>query len=605
MFFHAGFNTFSGGFVGVDIFFVISGYLISGILFSELETGRFSLAGFYERRARRILPALFTVLFSCLLFAWFWLLPKDLTEFSLSLASVPVFISNIFFWQTSGYFSHAAELHPLLHTWSLALEEQYYLFFPLLLTALWRFGRQRVLTVFIVIFLISLAAAEWVSARMPSASFYLLPTRIWELLAGVFAAFFLRGKPFLSVSKTVDEAGSSAGLFLLLYSFFVFDNATPFPGIYALIPVVGTVLIILFANRQTFTGRFLGTRVLTGLGLISYSAYLWHQPLLAFYKYRSIQEPGPYILGSLVFLAIFLAYFSWKYIEKPFRDRSIYSRKKIFFLGLTGSLFFIAVGLAGYMIRGYESRLNDAQRKVLNYLPYMRELTKSERECFARPEQSYDSFPEACKASGVPDAYLLWGDSHAATFSFGFRKKVTHVAQYTASSCPPFKDAETKDRVHCREINDYVMKEIAVRKFPKIFLLANWSEYPGGADSIRKTIEYIKQVSPSSEVTVIGSLPQWHLLLPVLLIKTAEYSEENQYRVNPELPKLRALDSGIAAEAAAAGASFLSALDILCREDKCLTTISYEGEVVPTACDKVHLTEASSLFIAEKFFDAS
>jgi peptidoglycan/LPS O-acetylase OafA/YrhL len=207
--FHAGFTTFSGGFVGVDVFFVISGYLITTIILTELEQGTFSIVNFYERRARRILPALFVMMLACLPFAWFWLLPEDMKDFSQSLLAVSVFASNILFWRESGYFDSAAELKPLLHTWSLAVEEQYYMLFPLFLMATWRFGRRWILGSLIAVALASLALAQWGSLVKPAATFYLLPTRVWELLIGAFAAFYLSHKKQVSgqsVSQSVSQS---------------------------------------------------------------------------------------------------------------------------------------------------------------------------------------------------------------------------------------------------------------------------------------------------------------------------------------------------------------------------------------------------------------
>src|SRR6185312_1937544 len=193
--FHAGFQSFSGGFVGVDVFFVISGYLITTIILAELEQGRFSIINFYERRARRILPALFLVMFVCLPFAWLWLLPEDMKSFSQSLVAVSVFASNVLFWKKSGYFDTAAELKPLLHTWSLAVEEQYYVFFPIFLVLSWRLGKSKICGLLVMVFVMSLAVAQWASLAEPAAGFYLLPTRGWELLVGVFSAFFVTSFP--------------------------------------------------------------------------------------------------------------------------------------------------------------------------------------------------------------------------------------------------------------------------------------------------------------------------------------------------------------------------------------------------------------------------
>ena len=202
--FHAGFELFGGGFVGVDVFFVISGYLITTIIINEMDEGKFSLVNFYERRARRILPALFFVMLVCLPFAWYWLLPSDLKDFSQSVVAVAIFSSNILFWRESGYFDTAAELKPLLHTWSLAVEEQYYLLFPLFLLLTWRLGKKWILVLLGIAFPISLGLAHWAAYNNPSADFYLLPTRGWELLLGVFAGFYLQRNEYLK-SNTLNQ----------------------------------------------------------------------------------------------------------------------------------------------------------------------------------------------------------------------------------------------------------------------------------------------------------------------------------------------------------------------------------------------------------------
>lgn len=354
--FHAGFQSFSGGFVGVDTFFVISGYLITCILLAEQESGKFTIVNFYERRARRILPALFVVMLACLPFAWFWLTPPHLKSFSQSLVAVSLFSSNILFLLTSNYFESATELKPLLHTWSLAVEEQYYVFFPIFLTLTWRLGKRWILIILAALALTSLAAAQWGSSAKPEATFYLLPTRGWELLIGAFAAFYLRSNRRINFSRFSHELGSTLGLALLVYATFFYTKQTPFPSLYTLTPALGAVLIILFANPKTMTGRLLGSRILVGIGLISYSAYLWHQPLFAFAKHRSLDEPGKPLMTLLSIVAMVLAYFSWKYIETPFRNKQRFDRRQIFFWSAVGSLFFIGLGLTGTITKGFPSR---------------------------------------------------------------------------------------------------------------------------------------------------------------------------------------------------------------------------------------------------------
>lgn len=355
--FHAGFSLFSGGFVGVDVFFVISGYLITTIIIDELEQGKFTIVNFYERRARRILPALFVVLFACLPFAWLWLLPQDMKSFSQSLVAVLVFASNILFWRTSNYFETATELKPLLHTWSLAVEEQYYVFFPIFLMLTWRFGKRWGLSSIAALAVISLAASQWGSVVNPVATFYLLPTRGWELLVGALVAFYFSKNNKQELGSGVQQVGSIIGLALLALAIFVFDKNTPFPSTYTLIPTIGTALIIICGTERTLVGKLLGSKVFVGIGLISYSAYLWHQPLFAFTKHRVLGEPSGLLLGALAVAAIVLAYFSWKYVETPFRNKQRFSRKRIFLYGAVGTLFFGSFGLFGHLSKGYPSRM--------------------------------------------------------------------------------------------------------------------------------------------------------------------------------------------------------------------------------------------------------
>jgi peptidoglycan/LPS O-acetylase OafA/YrhL len=367
--FHAGFQAFSGGFIGVDVFFVISGYLITSIILSEQQAGVFTLLNFYERRARRILPALFVVMFACLPFAWLWLLPASLKSFSHSVVAVSGFASNIWFWQESGYFTRAAELKPLLHTWSLAVEEQYYLLFPILLLLTWRLGKRWSISLLSLIAIISLAVAQWYPFDEQAFRFFMLPTRLWELLIGVFAAFYLSNQSATNYCQSGSQSISSIGLLLITCSVFAFDKNTPFPSLYTLTPTIGAALIILFATPQTLVGKLLGSRLFVGVGLISYSAYLWHQPLFVFARYRSFDEPSKVMLGGLAVAAIVLAYFSWKYVEIPFRKRQCLCRRQVFLYGAVGGLSFVVIGLIGHFSNGFANyyvnhRLTDHQRNI-------------------------------------------------------------------------------------------------------------------------------------------------------------------------------------------------------------------------------------------------
>nr|WP_167591578.1 acyltransferase family protein [Jiella endophytica] len=354
--FHAGFAGFSGGFVGVDVFFVISGYLITGILLDEMEAGRFSLVGFWERRARRILPALFAVLAVSSVAAALTMDPGEIERYSKSVLSVATFWSNIRFWQESGYFDTAGELKPLLHTWSLAVEEQYYILFPPFLALVWRFGRRFLLPVLIACFVVSLAISEWAAHFDPAFGFYWLPARAFELGIGVFAALYLKRRQFPASLRT-RNAVSLSGVALIVLAIFLYDAETPFPGLAALFPTLGAGFVILAATPGTIVHRLLSARPLVGIGLISYSAYLWHQPLFAFARIAANGEPAQRVMALLAVASLALAVLSWRFIEQPFRSRNLIGRSAIFRLAATAATVFIALGATGMANGGYRDVL--------------------------------------------------------------------------------------------------------------------------------------------------------------------------------------------------------------------------------------------------------
>jgi len=362
--FHAGFEWFSGGFVGVDVFFVISGFLITSLILEELEQGKFSVVNFYERRARRILPALILVMLVCIPFAWLLLTPADLNSFARSLVFVPLFVSNIFFWKDGGYFDDsAAELKPLLHTWSLAVEVQYYVLFPLVLMLFWSFGRRRILVLMGIVFLASLALGHWGAHSRPTAAFFLLPTRVWELLIGAFAAFFLSHSNRTDFGRRLSEFGGWVGITLIIYSVFSYGRETPIPGFYTFVPALGTVLIILCASQQTTVGKFLGNKAFVGIGLLSFSAYLWHQPVFSFARHF-YKEVNQFLIILLVGFVLSIAYLSWRFIELPFRDKGRFSKKFVFFTSCVFSIFFIS---KGYFISKINFNIEDIMAKELVY----------------------------------------------------------------------------------------------------------------------------------------------------------------------------------------------------------------------------------------------
>ncbi len=478
--FHAGFSLFSGGFVGVDVFFVISGYLITSILIKELDAGTFSIINFYERRARRILPALFLVILASLPFAWMWLTPIDMKDFAQSLIGVATFSSNILFFLESGYFDTSAELKPLLHTWSLAVEEQYYIFFPLMLMAAWQFGRRWVLAMLIAVFIASFAYGQWAAYHRPSAAFYLLPPRGWELLIGAFIAIYLQKRDHLP-SFQLNQILSLTGVGLILYATFSFDKNTPFPTFYTLAPTLGAGLIIFNAVKGTIVNRILSHKLLVGIGLISYSAYLWHQPIFALTRHRMLNEPSPWLLGLLGLFSLILAYFSWKYVEAPFRHKQRFNRKNIFVMSAIGLVTMAAIGVFGHLKEGNLYRYDAETTKALSF--NSAEVPEKLYYC-QREGNQYTPLDASCilgSESNIKGA--LVGDSHGYAISFALNELATEknigFYQMTFNGCPNIGSIYRQDfgaDEKCADFNQEVAQHIAATpSIEYVIMVSRWT----------------------------------------------------------------------------------------------------------------------------------
>lgn len=435
--FHAGFTAFEGGYVGVDVFFVISGYLITSILAADLDRGTYSIGTFYERRARRILPALFFVIAVSIPMAWRWLTPEDLTDFGQSIVGVTLFSSNVLFWRESGYFATATELKPLLHTWSLAVEEQFYVFFPLLLALVWRVARARVLAVLIVLGGLSLALASYGAFHWPSATFFLLPARAWELLVGAVVALAARTSPRETPPSRGAELLALLGVALIAGAMATYRADTPFPGLAALPPTIGTALIIRYAQGGTWVARLLSLPPVVRVGLISYSAYLWHQPLFAFARHATVDALSTGALLGLAALSLLLAYLTWRFVEAPFRDRSRVTRAGVFRFALVGSGVMFAVGLSAHVTSGFARvRVSEAQRAVLaTAVPSPeRDRCHAIGADFLKPSAACNHFVER-------PSWALIGDSHGVEPAYALGRILepdgNGVKQLTLSHCRP------------------------------------------------------------------------------------------------------------------------------------------------------------------------
>ena len=485
--FHAGFSFFGGGYVGVDVFFVISGFLITSIIANELRGGRFSIVRFYERRARRILPALFFVMLVCLPMAWWLMLPQEAVGFGRSLVAVSAFASNMFFWRTSGYFDLAAEEKPLLHTWSLGVEEQFYVVFPVLLALCWRWGTRRLVTLLLLLAAASLLASEWALESHALASFFLAPLRAWELLAGALLALGanqrLEIRQLAQWPRWAREALAALGLLLIAVPVFAYDATTPFPGVSALPPVLGTLLALAFAQPDTAAGQLLRLRPVLWLGLISYSAYLWHQPLLAFARLASPGAPAVWLMGALAALSLALGHLSWRYIEAPFRAGSRWSRRSVFAGAGAATVAFVAVGAVLNATQGLPQRWSAQHRPLI-------EPAKTRFEgCPA-----IDAWLHVCpvgKPGHLPSVALL-GDSHAYALATALDMRlaaagragvVVHTACHPIAGIFDSREPTTEARVaYCTEAHRRLQDFVAQPGIAQVVLAMRWTGrlYPMG-----------------------------------------------------------------------------------------------------------------------------
>lgn len=474
IFFHAGFDLFSGGYVGVDIFFVISGYLITSIILNDLEKKTFSLLNFYQRRVRRILPALFVVSFLCIPFAFLFMLPNQLKDFSQSLVSISIFSSNILFWLKSGYFAPDAEYIPLLHTWSLALEEQFYLLFPIFLIIFWKYAKNKLLFTILFLSLISLAISEWGWRYFPSANFYLLPSRVWELFSGSICALVLS-------KKKINENNlfSLFGFGLILFSIFFFDSNTPFPSLLSLFPVSGTVLLILFVKKDTLIAKLLSNKLLVGLGLISYSVYLFHHPLFAFARLIYPKEQSIILMILLSLLSIIFGAINWRYVEQPFRKQSKISLKLLILILSPAFVFLIFFGTLGHKYNGYQDYFLSQEHLNL--------VKSSERSS----EKNCQKNVQKCIANSDSNTIILLGDSNAYHFSSSLKQMTElyqlNYIQLTKGGCLPLSsfsrlEQEPGFNKSCIKFNSEVIDSIKLnkRKIGTVVVSAAWLLYYHG-----------------------------------------------------------------------------------------------------------------------------
>ena len=531
LFFHAGLG-FTGGDVGVDIFFVISGYLITGLVLKDLNAGQFHIVKFWERRVRRILPAITVVVFATLIAGWFLLLPRGFKELGESATAQTLLVSNIYFWIKSwigvGYFTPAAEVKPLLHTWSLAVEEQFYLFFPFLLLALKRFARHFLVPAIVLIGALSFGLSVYCSYFHPALNFYFLPPRAWELLLGAYLAAI----PAQSRASTqwLTESLSWGGLLAIACAVFFYDRETRFPGASALLPCAGTALI-LWANNHTLTsaGRLLALRPVVFTGLISYSLYLWHWPMLVFAKYWAIDPLSQGQRLLVLFASLILAVLSWKFVETPFRHRILLKTRPqiVSFAGATTAILLFA-GLAIFKLQGAPSRLPAA---ALRYVNEDRRVA-FDKDLSLQEALAGNFFELGAKSKQQPIKLLVWGDSHAMAVmpvinALCQEHSIRGVAATHAATAPLIGYQSKKSDLKLENIpyNHAVAEFVRTNRVRDVIIVANWGVYFANekeATQLRNglldTVNTLKDTG--ARIWIIRQVPKPHWNVPDTLAAT-------------------------------------------------------------------------------------
>ena len=589
--YHAFPDAVPGGFIGVDVFFVISGFLITGIITRELELGRFSLVEFYNRRIRRIFPALIVVLCATLALGWFWMLPQAFAQLGSDSFASAAFLANIALLLQSGYFDIEAAKKPLLHLWSLGIEEQFYLFWPLLLMLAARF-RMSIIAMAAVLGIASFLFNVALIGPNPIATFYLPFTRAFELLTGAVLAC---GWINVNQSSAASSRRAWIGVALIGVSAYILDSHRAFPGWWAVLPVAGSALL-LSAPAAWVNRVLLASPALVWIGLISYPLFLWHWPLLVF---AGIIKFGPLTLLErqlILFASMLLAWATYRFVEIPFRF-GLPTRRKMFSLG-AGMAMIAVAGFAVMWGRGFDFRLPAEIRAMASV------QTESFKwrfhECLL--DLSHETtFADACVERDRRPLVLVWGDSTAGALLPGLRKaqeaRNFAVAQLTSSSCIPALGADIAGVPNCRAMNDRVFALVRQIEPDVVLLHGTWEKH---LDNVAQTVAALKKET-SARVVVLGGVPWWRRGLPSEVLRYFMLHRAVIPEHSPASPPT-AYDAVMRARLEPLGAEFISASDVLCNAQGCLTRIG-DAAADLTASDQVHLTEKGSIYLIGAIID--
>jgi len=593
--FHALPRFVPGGFVGVDVFFVISGYLITSLILEDLKAGQFSYPGFYARRIRRLFPALFVVLLATWLMGVLTLLPAELAVLGKHILAAAGFAANILNYAEAGYFDPPAIAKPLLHMWSLGVEEQFYLVFPVLLVALWRYPRPWLL----------LALAGFASFVLnimtirshPEFAFYLPLTRFWEFVAGAILARGLhptltnRG-PLLAFQPALREASAVAGIALVVLSLAI-TTPTAFPGWKAILPVAGTAMVIAAGPGAWINRTLLANPKVVFVGLISYPLYLWHWPLIVTGRTIMRGMPNQHERTTAIIavaLAVVLAVVTYRYIETPIRRRQgFFARPRTALLA--GSLASVALlGLVTLQSRGF----------LFAYPPAVAALLGP---------QEIAQIASADAAKGAGPLVVTYGDSHSGHLLPGLsdlrRSQQFRLVSLRWHPCAPSGDLPL-DSPACRDVTDGNARQFASLKPDIVVIAAYWSQYPHHS-RLAETVRMLRNTGVR-RVVIIGALPSWPLPPQLLLYRRyrADPLAGIPVRMSGFKDEAAKFDPGLKAIASASGAVFISAHDALCNPDGCLVRDEDNASDIVQA-DTNHLSLDGSRYfirrIAPQLFD--
>jgi peptidoglycan/LPS O-acetylase OafA/YrhL len=588
---HAFPQLLKGGFIGVDLFFVISGYLISAIIFQNLQQGTFCFLEFYKRRVKRIFPALCLVLIASFVYGWLTLLPADYKQLGKHMAAGAAFVSNFAFWNESGYFEGGSKLKPLLHLWSLGVEEQYYIFWPLIVVLVWT-RRLNLFTVCLVLFVLSFAVNMWAVKSNAIAAFYSPLSRFWELLIGSMLAYttLLSTKNVKSVA--FNNATAWIGALLLVIGVYFINPERRFPGFWALFPTVAAYLLIKAGPEAWFNRQVLSNRLLVWVGLISFPLYLWHWPLLVFAELHEGKTPSSSIRLGMIAVAILLAWLTYRFVERPIRFGGKSAKTPIFLCSVL-----LATALVGgytYAREGFDFRFPKIIRALTNSKIDMFEGWRLDA-CILRQDHPASDFSDNCVDKNKHPLVFLWGDSHAAALYPGFKKLQESteysfgMAQRNAAVCPPMLNVVSP---WCKTINDDTFKLIT-RLQPEIVLLnAYWLHELYDLNKLDSTVAELRRVG-IKKIVLLGPTPYWQYSLPHNIM---EFWKKGPAMQKPPLrmtygldERLPVIDAKMQAIAARLGIEYISGYKNLCNDEGCLTRNGENGEIVAST-DYGHLT---------------